>query len=110
VIATGRSVAGSCDITAAVAFPSNVTSKPITAVTTVLVVGLTQLELYLGGANAVILPQPLPPASMQLAHESLVLLKCDGRNYEQVGPHEAFRQRPALNQRLCVGGITFFVA
>eukprot|EP00775_Hariotina_reticulata_P010661 gene10661-10820_t len=83
VIATGRSVSGSCDITAAVVFPSNITSKPITAVTTVLVVGLTQLEMYVGGANAVSLPQPLPPAGMPLAHESLVLLKCDARNYEQ---------------------------
>ena len=87
VVATGRSVSGSCDITATIAFANGSTS--LSATLTVLVVGLTELQLYALGPNAVVLPQPLPPPPASRLRDALVLLKCDARNYDQVCAHAA---------------------
>lgn len=54
---------------------------------TVLVVGLTELQLYALGPSAVALPQPLPPPPASRLRDDLVLLKCDARNYDQVRAH-----------------------
>eukprot|EP00879_Flechtneria_rotunda_P000373 GHRR01000465.1.p1 GENE.GHRR01000465.1~~GHRR01000465.1.p1 ORF type:complete len:1109 (+),score=342.16 GHRR01000465.1:4020-7346(+) len=79
VVATGPSAFGTCAVSATVTFQNN---APLTAVTSVLVVGMTGLAVAPLGVNTISLPQPVPAGSL-LATDALTLLKCDARNYDQ---------------------------
>lgn len=80
VAATGPTAAGPCVITATVAFAN---SSTLTATATISVVGMTSLAVAALDYNTIALPQPLLHSQL-LAGDSLVLLKCDATNYEQV--------------------------
>jgi hypothetical protein len=80
VVATGPTAAGTCVITATVAFAN---SSALTASATITVVGMTSLALATLDFNTIALPQPLLNSQL-LAGDSLVLLKCDATNYAQV--------------------------
>jgi hypothetical protein len=80
VVATGPTAAGQCVITATVSFAN---SSALTATATITVVGMTSLAVAALDYNTIALPQPLLNSQL-LAGDSLVLLKCDATNYEQV--------------------------
>lgn len=80
VAVTGAAVSGACRITAAVRFAN---SSTLTASATVTVVAMTELAIAALDVNTIALPQPLQ-SSQLVSGDSLVLLKCDARNYEQV--------------------------
>jgi hypothetical protein len=85
VVATGPTASGPCVITATVAFAN---SSTLTANATITVVGMTSLAVAALDFNTIALPQPLLHSQL-LAGDSLVLLKCDATNYEQVCVHAA---------------------
>lgn len=79
VVATG-STPGVCEITATVTFPNRV---PLTASTQVEIVTMTGLEVAALGVNTLVLPESLANNQL-LRDDSLLLLKCDARNYDTV--------------------------
>jgi hypothetical protein len=80
-IAAGSSLAGSCTIIATVTFDGGI--PPLTATTSVALVGLTRLAVYALGPEVASVPAA-PPASGLVQGEDLVLLQCDADSYDQV--------------------------
>jgi G3E family GTPase len=80
VVATGPTSSGPCIITVTVAFAN---SSALTATATITVVGMTSLAVAALDYNTIALPHPLMHSQLR-AGDSLVLLKCDATNYEQV--------------------------
>lgn len=82
VAAAGSSLAGSCTITATVTFEGDI--PPLTATTSVALVGLSKLAVYALSPELASVPMA-PPASGLVQGEDLVLLQCDAGSYDQVG-------------------------
>jgi hypothetical protein len=76
------SVSGSCTITATASFGGS--APPLTATTSVSLVGLSQLAVVALGPGVAAVPA-LPPGGGTVLGDELVLLKCDATNYDQVG-------------------------
>jgi hypothetical protein len=81
-VATSTGVSGSCTITATVTFPG---SAPLSATTTIIVVVLQRLLVWGLGANVLALPGDTIEEMGTPLGPTLTLLKCDARNYDQVG-------------------------
>jgi hypothetical protein len=79
--AAGSSLSGSCTITATVNFQGDIT--PLTATTSVSLVGLTQVAVYALSPTLPSVPAA-PPASGLVLGDSLVLLQCAAGSYDMV--------------------------
>lgn len=87
--AAGSSLAGSCTITATVSFDGGI--PPLTATTSVALVGLSKLAVYALSPELASVPVA-PPASGLVQGDDLVLLQCDAGRYDQVGAVSQSRQ------------------
>jgi hypothetical protein len=74
-------VSGSCVIIATVTFGGS--TAPLTATTSVSLVGLSRLAVYALPPGVAAVPLP-PPAASLVVGDSMVLLRCDATNYDQV--------------------------
>lgn len=77
------SVSGACVVSATVTFGGGL--APLTATTSVELVGLSRLVLYAAPADAFEPPEPSRSSTAVALDTELVLLKCDGLIYDQVG-------------------------
>lgn len=79
--AAGSSLTGSCTITATVTFQGGI--APLTATTSVALVGLTKLAVYALSPDLAAVPA-VPPASGLVQGEDVLLLQCQPGGYDQV--------------------------
>lgn len=79
--AAGSSLTGSCTISATVTFQGGI--APLTATTSVALVGLTKLAVYALGPEVTSVPA-VPPASGLVQADDLLLLQCQPGGYDQV--------------------------
>lgn len=82
VVSNSVRLSGTCTLTVSITF--NGTAQPLTATTSVAVVVLSALQLYRQGPNTIALPGLTPDDLGQPLGANLTLLKCDGRNFDQV--------------------------
>lgn len=79
--AGGSALSGSCTITATITFQGP--TAPLTATTSVTLVGLTHLAVYALEPDVAAVPAA-PPAGGLVAADELVLLQCAADSYDQV--------------------------
>jgi len=95
--AAGSSLSGSCSITATVTFQGGI--APLTASTSVSLVGLSRLAVYALAADVAVVPSP-PAATGLITGDDLVLLECTAGRYDQVG-HQEPRNRTMNSRQTC---------